>query len=91
MCLQRHPLFVTRVTIFACCCTWFCQVMVKDVADESNMSCSGAFTLLPAAPTTSSGGSMTVTSPTTGDLAMAGETYTVLVRGGEIALWFVAG
>lgn len=58
------------------------QVRVMDVADEDNMSCSGAFTLLPSASPVAMESAMTVTAPAAGDMATAGESYTVLVRGG---------
>lgn len=55
-----------------------------DVNDESNSSCSGGFELLSAEDVTIDNDvdwtpGMTVTSPKEGDLAYAGETYTVLV------------
>lgn len=66
---------------------------MKDVDDDSNYSCSGGFSLMPgdadyAKPKDYMPG-MVVTSPDTGDLAYAGETYTVLVRGALCGLGLV--
>lgn len=52
-----------------------------DVSDESEVDCSDAFTLIasPEAPFSSEDYSLTVTSPAAGDMAKAGEEYTVEV------------
>lgn len=57
------------------------KVMVTDVSDESEMDCSDSFILIASedAPEVgdTDGPSLTVTSPSEGDVAMAGEEYTV--------------
>ncbi|CAB1104079.1 unnamed protein product [Ectocarpus sp. CCAP 1310/34] len=56
------------------------KVMVKNAEDESDMGCSDDFTLIASedAPEAGEMGySLTVTSPSDGDTAMAGEVYTV--------------
>ncbi len=62
------------------------KVRVMDVADESSMDCSDAFTLLASteASTDADDYSLTVTSPAAGDMAYAGEEYTVEV---SISSW----
>lgn len=60
------------------------KVRVADVDEESNMDCSPPFYLLPSdeAPVAGDvdGPYLKVTSPTNGDMAMAGDEYTVEVR-----------
>lgn len=56
-----------------------------DAHDENNWSCSGGFDLVSAEDVVIDEGAdwtpgMTVTAPREGDLAYAGETYTVRVR-----------
>ena len=55
------------------------KVRVMDVADEGSMDCSDAFTLIASteASTSPDDYSLTVTSPAAGDMAYAGEEYTV--------------
>lgn len=56
---------------------------MKNAEDESDMDCSDDFTLIASedAPEVGEMGySLTVTSPSVGDTAMAGEEYTVEVR-----------
>ncbi|CAM9205054.1 unnamed protein product [Ectocarpus sp. 12 AP-2014] len=56
------------------------KVMVTDSSDESDMGCSGDFTLIAstdAPDATDMGAYVTVTSPSAGDTAMAGGEYTV--------------
>eukprot|EP00752_Nemacystus_decipiens_P013476 g11935.t1 len=55
------------------------KVRVMDVSDESEVDCSDAFTLVASAeaPFDSEDYSLTVTSPAEGDMAKAGEEYTV--------------
>eukprot|EP00737_Agarophyton_chilense_P005047 gb/GEZJ01007006.1/.p2 GENE.gb/GEZJ01007006.1/~~gb/GEZJ01007006.1/.p2 ORF type:complete len:166 (-),score=23.72 gb/GEZJ01007006.1/:153-650(-) len=55
------------------------KVRVMDVSDEGEMDCSDAFTLVASteAPFDSEDYSLTVTSPAAGDMAKAGEEYTV--------------
>ena len=59
------------------------KVRVMDVDDESSMDCSDDFTLLASSAAPSVGDAdgpyLKVTSPETGDLAYAGEEYTVEV------------
>lgn len=57
--------------------------MVKNAMDESDMDCSDAFTLVASSesPAVGEDGYMlTVTSPEAGDVAMAGEEYTIEVH-----------
>ncbi|CAB1114811.1 unnamed protein product [Ectocarpus sp. CCAP 1310/34] len=56
------------------------KVMVTDSSDESDMGCSGEFTLVASADApdaSESGAYVTVESPSAGDTAMAGGEYTV--------------
>lgn len=66
------------------------KVRVMDISDESNMDCSDDFTLLASeeAPSVGDpdGPHLYVTSPEEGDLAFAGEEYTVEV---SIGLTFI--
>lgn len=57
------------------------KVRVMDVSDEGEMDCSDAFTLVASAeaPFDAEDYSLTVTSPAAGDMAKAGEEYTVEV------------
>lgn len=57
------------------------KVRVMDVSDEGEMDCSDSFTLVASeeAPFSSEDYSLTVTSPAAGDMAKAGEEYTVEV------------
>ena len=64
------------------------KVRVMDVSNESDMDCSDAFTLVASAdaPFASEDHSLTVTSPSTGDMARAGEEYTVEVSAGFVSV-----
>lgn len=64
-------------------CVYFLQVMVTNAADESDSGCSDAFTLIASSEAPAAGDvgySLDVTSPATGDIATAGEEYTIEVR-----------
>lgn len=57
--------------------------MVKNADDESDMGCSDDFTLIASEDAPEAGDmgySLTVTAPSDGNTAMAGEVYTVEVR-----------
>ena len=78
-----HGLWLSGVLLTPLCTH---QVGVKDVKDKSNWSCSDGFKILLDDSEMSEDKKdwtpgMTVTSPKEGDMAHAGETYTVLVRG----------
>lgn len=57
--------------------------MVTDANNESDMGCSGEFTLVASASAPEAGAdgySITVTSPSEGDTAIANQVYTVEVK-----------
>lgn len=59
------------------------KVRVMDTSDESNVDCSGEFTLVASEDADTDGPNerqLVVTSPEDGDMAYAGEEYTVEVR-----------
>lgn len=62
--------------------------MVANADDETDMGCSDAFTLVASSEAPSAGDStysLEVTSPASGDVAIAGEEYTIEVRKAEAA------
>lgn len=68
------------------------QVRVTDVDDKSNWSCSASFKLVDLEDVAAGGeadwqAGVTIVSPEEGDMAYAGETYTVLV--GEVKIQYV--